>query len=220
MAQLPAAKRPKPIPADIKDILGPLPLLTTEDAATYDAMLSCFAADLAPEDIIAWTFVLDLCVYRVEIARYRRLKAAVIHKAYETRINKEIEHVNWDAASQRECLRKKADLDKQAAPQTIADKKELQKREADIEISLKASLARVERDRLGCVQEWQSRLATDRDLSDELDNWMNDFQKIERLQEIAEKRFTTTLRDLERYVTGFGKTLRDNLTKIIDGEVV
>jgi hypothetical protein len=214
------AKLAEPIPSDIKDILGPPPILTTEDDAIYYAMLSCFAQDIAPRDIIAWIYIKDAADHRVEIARFRRLKAGIIQSAYEKRTTKEIEYVNLQAATQREQLRKKAALEKQTAAPTIANKNQLEKREAEIEAQLKKNLSQIESDRMDTVQELQSRAATDRDLCDELDNWMHHFQKLEQLQEVAEKRFVATIRDLERHVGGFGKTLQENLSKIIEGEVV
>ncbi len=247
MAKQMPAKLAEPIPANIAEILGPPPILTTEDSATYYAMLSCFARDVAPSDIIAWIWIKDLTDHRLEIARFRRFKAGIMQRAYEKRIATIIEKVNLDAASKTEVLGKNAVLAKQIVPHTLAQqirlerreagtrdkpqaeltepervrlKSQVEKREAEIDAKLKADLAETERRRVESVQRWKLRPATDRDLGDELDYWMHDFQKVEQLQEIAEKRFREALRALERHVAGFSRRLQENLSKIINGEVV
>jgi hypothetical protein len=53
-----------------------------------------------------------------------------------------------------------------------------------------------------------------------LDEWIHDFQKVDALLEIAEKRFGETLHELERYICGFGEELRKRIDKIIDGDVM
>ena len=73
---LPAIK--EDIPATIREILGPPALLPGEDAATYEATLAHFAREVAPRDLIAWMLIKDLADHRLEIARYRRIRAALV----------------------------------------------------------------------------------------------------------------------------------------------
>ena len=69
------------IPRDVLELLGPPPLLSTEDAKLYHAMLAHIAHSIRPEDLITWMLVKDLADHRVEIARYRRFKTGIIQAA-------------------------------------------------------------------------------------------------------------------------------------------
>ena len=70
---LPAAR--EDVPATIREILGPPALLSSEDAAIYEATLAHFARDVAPRDLITWMLIKDLADQRLEIARYRRFRS-------------------------------------------------------------------------------------------------------------------------------------------------
>ena len=71
------------IPPEILELLGPPPLLPSEDAKAYYATLAFFARSIRPgEDLITWMLIKDLADHRAEIARYRRLKAALVVAAY------------------------------------------------------------------------------------------------------------------------------------------
>ena len=64
------------VPATIRAILGPPALLSSEDAAIYEATLAHCAREVAPRDLIAWMLIKDLADHRLEIARYRRIRTA------------------------------------------------------------------------------------------------------------------------------------------------
>ena len=78
---LPAADHD--VPATIRAILGPPALLSSEDAAIYEATLAHFAREVAPRDLIAWMLIKDLADHRLEIARYRRLRAALVRHSVD-----------------------------------------------------------------------------------------------------------------------------------------
>jgi hypothetical protein len=46
-----------PIPAEVLDILGDPPILSTEDGARYHAMLAAFAQQVDPGDFITWCYI-------------------------------------------------------------------------------------------------------------------------------------------------------------------
>src|SRR3954468_8598909 len=104
MAQRKSDKLALSVPPDIKEILGPPPILSSEDAAIYDAMLSWFAHDIAPADVIAWMLVKDLVDLRIELARYRRLKTGIMQNAYEKHIEHEIDKARLEAGAECERL--------------------------------------------------------------------------------------------------------------------
>ena len=75
------AKASNAIPGNVMDILGSPPLLSTEDSGAYELALRQLADAILPEkDLIAWFLIKDLADLRVEIGRYRRLKAALVLK--------------------------------------------------------------------------------------------------------------------------------------------
>src|SRR5688572_12109602 len=66
------------IPSDVLQLLGPPPLLPTENADLYFAILAQFARSIRPDvDLITWMLIKDLADNRVEIARYRYIKATL-----------------------------------------------------------------------------------------------------------------------------------------------
>jgi hypothetical protein len=74
------------IPPEILEILGPPPLLSTEDKDLYYATLARFAKDLAPSDLVTWLLIKDLADYRVEIQRCRRGKLANARQGYSIHV--------------------------------------------------------------------------------------------------------------------------------------
>jgi hypothetical protein len=70
-----------PIPPEVQELLGPPPLLSNEDARLYYAMLASLAQFMRPTNMITWLLVKDLVDHRVEIARYRRFKTAIVQGA-------------------------------------------------------------------------------------------------------------------------------------------
>src|SRR5947209_996874 len=69
------------IPADVLEMLGPPPLLSSEDERLYFAIVAQMARPIPSPDIVTWMLIKDLADHRFEIARYRRLKARLIHWA-------------------------------------------------------------------------------------------------------------------------------------------
>src|ERR1043166_8482647 len=78
---LPAIK--EDVPANIRAMLGPPALLPGEDAAIYEEILAHFAHEVAPRDIIAWMLIKDLADHRLEIARYRRIRTALVRHSVD-----------------------------------------------------------------------------------------------------------------------------------------
>src|SRR5690242_15960016 len=77
----PSAKAAAALTAEIVEIFGAPPLLSTEDAGAYDDLLAKLANAVHPGDIIACLLIKDIADKRTEIARYRRQKAALVEKA-------------------------------------------------------------------------------------------------------------------------------------------
>ena len=79
-----------PIPSEIQELLGPPPLLPNEDIKLYYALLDSLAQTILPTDVIAWLLIRDLADHRIEIARYRRFKAALIKAPYDKKAEEEL----------------------------------------------------------------------------------------------------------------------------------
>jgi hypothetical protein len=63
------------IPADIRSLFGPPPVLATEDPNHYNLMLDQFARCVRPRDIYEWLFLKGAVDARWEIVRLRRVKS-------------------------------------------------------------------------------------------------------------------------------------------------
>jgi hypothetical protein len=60
------------VPAEIADIFGQPPVLSTENRQAYDALTTQLVLEWKPRDIIEWMFVRDLADTSWEIFRHRR----------------------------------------------------------------------------------------------------------------------------------------------------
>jgi len=69
------------IPATLKSLFGPPPLLKHEDPKVYDALVARVASSIAPiDDIELLVWVKDYADLQSDITRSRRLKAALINR--------------------------------------------------------------------------------------------------------------------------------------------
>jgi hypothetical protein len=60
------------VPAEIADIFGHPPVLSTENRQAYDALMTQLVLEWKPRNIIGWMFVGDLAGISWEIFRHRR----------------------------------------------------------------------------------------------------------------------------------------------------
>jgi hypothetical protein len=67
------------IPGDIQALFGTRPLIFSEKADAYDALISRIAAAVAPQDIIEWLYVKDVGDITWEIQRHRRCKTSIVN---------------------------------------------------------------------------------------------------------------------------------------------
>ena len=79
MTETTAQSLMKSVPEEIFEIFGDAPILSTEDAGRYHAMIAAFAQHVDPGDFITWCTIKDLTDCRTEIWRYRRMKAQTVH---------------------------------------------------------------------------------------------------------------------------------------------
>ena len=76
-AALPATTT-RVIPAHIRELLGPSPLTSLEDAAAYERILAQVAQAVSPKDVMEWVWVKELVDLGWEAGRARRAIAVCI----------------------------------------------------------------------------------------------------------------------------------------------
>ena len=72
------------VPAEIADIFGHPPVLSTENRQAYDALMTQLALEWNPGNIIGWIFVRDLADTTWEIFRHRRAIVNVFAISFKT----------------------------------------------------------------------------------------------------------------------------------------
>lgn len=211
---LPVAK--EDVPATIRAMLGPPALLPGEDAAIYEETLAHFAREVAPRGIIAWMLIKDLADHRLEIARYRRIRTALVRHPVDHRAEELEEEAN--ANYEQELL---------VLDEIVHELREKVKAGGGADVTQDYvkidAYAAEQRDgaaqsRNAMIAEIRSHHPTDRDLAAGLPSWIGGYQQLDRCLQAAEERFIETLHDLEDHVAGFGKTLRH--VDVIEGEVL
>jgi hypothetical protein len=205
------------LPSDIMELLGPPPLLATEDASLYFRIVASFAESIRPEDLITWMLIKDLADHRVEIARYRRIKVGLITAARRKQVQGEVS--GWShpdtsvlhmvARGQRELVEKA----KKSPEETARLLKE-------IDDKLEADIATLKAEGQVQVDAWRKAPTTEANLVDLFPRWIKNLEQIDILLEAAEKRFTESLEEVDRHLRGLGRYCREELDKIIEGEVV
>jgi hypothetical protein len=70
--------------AEIADIFGHPPVLSTENRQAYDALMTQLVLEWKPRSIIGWTFVDDLANISLEIFRHRRAIANLFAISFKT----------------------------------------------------------------------------------------------------------------------------------------
>jgi len=97
------------IPNDILELLGPPPLIGTEDPSHYRALLTRFAVEFEPKTITEWFLVFDLVNVNWEILRYRRVRTTLIRLACRDALalidkdNNRSRAWNWHLKTQMAC---------------------------------------------------------------------------------------------------------------------
>ena len=69
------------LPQEMVELLGPPPLLSSEDVEIYYAVFASFVNDINPNDMLSWMWIKDLADYRLEILRYRRMKVELMQSS-------------------------------------------------------------------------------------------------------------------------------------------
>jgi hypothetical protein len=211
----------KSIPDEVLEIFGDAPILSTEDAGRYHAMIAAFAEHVDPGDFITWCYIKDLADCRAEIWRYRRMKAQTVDNAHRAVVEKRVDGLR-DALARapaeiRTRLVKEADeeLKKQALQGD-----EYKKFTADLEPRIEAETKARQDGLRETIDYWQAYVPDESELAGQLHVWISQHSALDQQISFAEGKYAAALEDLERHLFGFGRALRGKLHQIIDGEVV
>jgi hypothetical protein len=210
-----------PIPADVMEMLGGPPLLSTEDEKLYFAIVATIAQSIRSPDIVTWMLIKDLADHRFEIARYRRLKTRLIQRAADQE-SARLRGVAPEAGryGQRESQERVYAAIRVASRGTngndpkfseLVDQEMCDTRERD---------AARELQNRGSIEAPKVQPLSDDDVVGVFGNWIDGHERIDVLLRGAEHRFAQALREIERHIYGFGRLLREDWDKVVDGEVI
>jgi hypothetical protein len=74
------------ISTEVLQLISLPPTLPWESSELYFKMIASFAEALEPDDLISWMLIKDLADHRLEIARYRAIKAGFVKTACDDQI--------------------------------------------------------------------------------------------------------------------------------------
>ena len=206
------------IPADVLEILGPPPILATEDAHVYYTMLTIFVRSIRPDDLITWMLVKDLADHRVEIARYRRMKAGIIAASRRKTVETQVSSWRSYGKNRARDLTNEAARQKELLAKSNKPAEEIDKLKAEIESKLAADIAEEEATGRTQLEVWKNLPTTESDYVSLFDTWIANVERIDVLLRAAEERFSVTLEEIDHHVRGLGQFLREQLDKVIDGD--
>jgi hypothetical protein len=81
------------IPAELKTVLGPPPVLSTENAAAYEEIWAKFVDCFRPQDFVAHSFVRQLADCTWDILRYTRHKNLMIERKFRQQLENQAERM-------------------------------------------------------------------------------------------------------------------------------
>jgi hypothetical protein len=209
------------IPGEVLEIFGDEPILSTEDSTRYHAMIAAFAQHVDPGDFITWCYIKDLADYRTEIWRYRRMKAQTVDNAHRAVIEKRLDEFRTALAKAPTEIRTRLVT---AANEEIKQRglhgDEYAAFVADLETRIEAKIKARQDGLRENIDHWRAYEPDESDLAGELHVWIGQHHALDQQISLAEEKYTSALEDLERHLFGFGKALRGDLHKIIEGEIV
>jgi hypothetical protein len=211
----------KSIPDEVLEIFGDEPILSTEDSARYHAMIAAFAEHVDPGDFITWCYIKDLTDYRTEIWRYRRMKAQAVDNAHRAVLEKRVDGFRNALARAPAEIRERlvARANEEIKQRGLAGD-EYAKFVADLEARIEADVKTRQDDLQTKIDYWRAYKSNESDLAGELHVWIGQHGALELQISAAEAKYAAAVEDLERHLFGFGKALRGELHKIIEGEIV
>ncbi|MPZ37879.1 MAG: hypothetical protein GEU95_07405 [Rhizobiales bacterium] len=203
--------RPLTVPAEIRKLLGPPPLLSTEHQKFYYAMLAHFGASVEGTDLITWLLLKDVADARVEIARYRRFKTLRISIARSR--EKERTLAEFGLEKKIETYENNVEKRRQEVAKSDLSDKEKESKYADYDSALDDAIDGAEADYAELVKKLRAP-DTDLDFMGVFRRWLEDFERLDVILQAAEERFRAALDELDRYQRGRFSRLSEELDVI------
>jgi hypothetical protein len=90
MTKKSSAIRSMKMPNDLRDALGPPPLLKHEEADAYESLIAGVAASIDPSDDVEWLLVKDIVDYSWQIRRYRQFAAGLMNSGIRSEFDNDL----------------------------------------------------------------------------------------------------------------------------------
>jgi hypothetical protein len=146
----------------------------------------------------------DLADHRLEIARFRSIKAGFMRTACEDSIQSSQSHWHGYADKQTSSLKSGAAATIRNLKTSIFAKlttpEELAQRTKEIEDQLVLDIAAAEAKGRAQIEAWQDAVPDEDRCIQLFSGWIGNVERIDVLQRAAEERFAGTLRDIERHM--------------------
>jgi hypothetical protein len=198
------------MPLEVRDLLGPAPVLSTEDARRYEKILKSFAQCVQPRDFIEWMLVRDLADERWEIERLRRFKHQLVEELYKVHVAQrtEVAKARFETEVWGLCVTARGVLTgEKLEPEVRAE------REKQLNVDIKNLQNKTAEQILEL-----NKAPTTADFVRVGQEWLLLYERIEKLERAAGQAFHGVLEEIDRYREGLGPRLRKACDEIIEGE--
>jgi hypothetical protein len=182
--------------AELKRVLGPPPILSTERAQAFDDMFNGLAKSLRSADFMEEALVWELTVCTWDIIRYSRYKSLLVERRYQQDRDMKVKRIK-QAAARKETLEANK-------PANALD------RLCELQDAVEESVQDVDAILARGTEEFDHARA--------LEAAMVHYAQLDALLSVANKRRSDIIDQLERYREGLGRNSRKVSDAIIDGE--
>jgi len=179
---------------ELKDLLGPAPVLSTESERSFHEIWARLVQDIRPDDFIEQLLIRQIADCTWEIIRYTRHKTLTIERAFR-------QHCEIRARRKQTPTR--------AAAEEVA--------EPGSEFDRLCELEDVVEGTVEDVDEILNRPPKELDHAEGLEKSIEYHERLDKLLNLAVMRRNDTLRLLEEYREGFGRRARLVSDRIING---
>jgi hypothetical protein len=220
--------------AEMRALLGPAKVWSTDDPAIYDQMYQRFAESLGVTHPIICTLVWDLVHDTCEISALRRARAAVPQRAFQAKIEREVDILtvllgekqprpagllDLLLVKQEEPKPETASVSKQEEAPAVGVEAEAATATADEQAAAAAAREQEKAAIRKRIEVVKKKRPTELDLYGAFEDRIDLYERFTRQITLAMARRDALLRDIEYYQNGLGQQLRQISDTIIEGEI-
>jgi len=192
--------------AELKELFGPPPVLSTESAKAYDEILARLMRCFKPKDFMEQLLVWDLAVCTWEMGRYTRHKTLTMERKFRQLCELQAQRAKLQAEKEQQDARALARAAAERAGKTAT------------ELDRKYELEDVVDGAIDDIKEILDRPPVELDHARALESGIAYHEKLDDLLNKAASRRNHVLRLFEQYREGLGQCLRRVSDEIIDGQ--